>query len=115
MPIWWQKHTTETKMWQDILNIVISNGIFAILFVLLLAYLLKDGSKREKKYSDTIENLGTNLNKALDVKQEVEENNEKLNKNTHIIKKVRSDVKSVKKDVKEIKQILSPKEKNEKV
>ena len=102
-------------MWQEILNIVISNGIFAVLFVLLLAYLLKDGSKREQKYSDTIQNLGENLNKALDVKEEIDAQNTELSKNNHIIKKVRSDVKSVKKDVKEIKQILSPKEKHEKV
>ena len=102
-------------MWQEILNIVISNGIFAILFVLLLSYLLKDSSKREQKYSNTIEQFATNLNKALDVKEEIKDQNLQLEKNTHIIKKVHKEVKSVKKDVKEIKQILVPKEKNEKV
>lgn len=102
-------------MWQEILNIVISNGIFAILFVLLLSYLLKDSSKREQKYSNTIEQFATNLNKALDVKEEIKDQNLQLEKNTHIIKKVHREVKSVKKDVKEIKQILVPKEKNEKV
>ena len=48
-------------MWQDIINIVISNGIFATLFVGLLMYLLKDSSKREKKYTDTISSLNKNL------------------------------------------------------
>ena len=110
-------------MWQEILNIVISNGIFATLFVLLLAYLLKDSSKREQKYSDTIKNLSDNLDKALnleneseEIKEQISKTSEKLDKNTHIIKRVKSDVKSVKKDVKEIKQILTPKDKkNEKI
>ncbi|MBO4412973.1 MAG: hypothetical protein J5779_03060 [Clostridia bacterium] len=102
-------------MWQEILNIVISNGIFATLFVLLLGYLLKDSSKREQKYSDAIESLADKLNKAMDIKTMFKDQKDGIEKNTHIIKKVRSDVKSVKKDVKEIKQILSPKEKNEEI
>ena len=54
-------------MWEDILNIVISNGIFATLFVGLLLYLLKDSSKREDKYTNTINSLNENLYSALDI------------------------------------------------
>ena len=36
-------------MWNDIINIAISNGIFAALFVSLLVYALKDGNVREKR------------------------------------------------------------------
>ena len=101
-------------MWQEILNIVISNGIFAVLFVLLLSYLLKDSSKREKKYTDVIENLGKNLSEALDLKNETEkiseqidETNDKLDEHSHLIKKVQDEVKVVKKDVKAIKKIIT--------
>ena len=42
-------------MWQDILNIIISNGIFAILFVSLLFIQIKDSKRREEKYQDAID------------------------------------------------------------
>ncbi|MDR1939385.1 MAG: bacteriocin, partial [Clostridiales bacterium] len=32
----------------------VANGIFAVLFVALLLYILKDGRAREQKYQETI-------------------------------------------------------------
>lgn len=100
-------------MWQEILNIVISNGIFAVLFVLLLSYLLKDSARREKKYNDFIENISKNLTQALDLKKQTEDvklsieaTKDKVDENSHLIKKVQDEVKVVKKDVKEIKKII---------
>jgi len=100
-------------MWQDILNIVISNGIFAVLFVLLLGYLLKDSAKREQKYTNFIEYINKNLTQALDlkkdtdeIKQSVEETKDKVDEHSHLIKKVQDEVQVVKKDVKEIKKII---------
>ena len=100
-------------MWQEILNIVISNGIFAVLFVLLLSYLLKDSARREKKYNDFIENISKNLTQALDLKKQTEDvklsievAKDKVDENSHLIKKVQDEVKVVKKDVKEIKKII---------
>ena len=43
-------------MWEEITNLAIQNGLFAVLFLGLLIYLLKDSSKREK-----------NINKLLKV------------------------------------------------
>lgn len=60
-------------MWQDILNIVISNGIFATLFVCLLAYLLKDSAKREDKYTQTINSLNKSVNEIRQANEKVDE------------------------------------------
>ena len=89
-------------MWEDILNIVISNGIFATLFVGLLLYLLKDSSKRENKYTDTINSLNENLNTALDIGEKVDEVKtgvldikEELGENSQEIGKVSSIAKDI--------------------
>ena len=60
-------------MWQDILNIVISNGIFAILFVSLLFIQLKDSKEREEKYQKTIESLSKHFGTLEDIKEDVKE------------------------------------------
>ena len=100
-------------MWQEVLNIIISNGIFAVLFVFLLTYLLKDSSKREKKYTDLINSISQNLNEAINLNENSEkildsakDAQVKLDENNHLIKKVHDEVKVVKKDVKEIKKII---------
>ena len=59
------------NIWNDILSIVVSNGIFAILFVWLFWYQLKDSSKRENKYQDTICQLTSHLKILEDVKQDL--------------------------------------------
>ena len=56
-------------MWQEIVNLAISNGLFAVLFMGLLVYQLRDSRLRENKYQSTIESLG----KALQVIEEVKE------------------------------------------
>ncbi len=58
---------------EDIMSLAISNGLFAVLFVFLLFYQLKDSSKREKKYQETIECLSKHLNVIEDVDKNVEE------------------------------------------
>ena len=60
-------------MWEDILNIIISNGIFAVLFCLLLFYQLKDSKAREEKYQKTIEKLANHLDIVEDIKDELVE------------------------------------------
>lgn len=59
------------EFWNDIISVVISNGIFATLFVFLFFYQLKDSSKREKEYQNTIENLTEHLQTIEEVKREV--------------------------------------------
>ena len=82
-------------MWEDILKIIISNGIFATLFVGLLIYLLKDSSKREDRYTNTIKTLNTNLeivddidNKIDDVKDNIEDIKDVVNDNRDKINSV---------------------------
>lgn len=58
---------------QEIINIVISNGIFATLFVALLFYQLKDSSQREKRYIDTIQKLSKHLDTVEDIKEDIKE------------------------------------------
>ena len=66
-------------MWEQIVNLAISNGLFAVLFLGLLVYQLKDSRGREKRYQETIARLGTALDIVQSVKNDVEEIKEILN------------------------------------
>ena len=66
-------------MWQEIFKLAISNGLFAVLFMGLLIYQLKDSRAREHKYQDTIEKLGKSLEIVKAVKEDVEEIKDRLN------------------------------------
>jgi len=66
-------------MWEQIINLAISNGLFAVLFMGLLVYQLKDSRTRENKYQATIQKLGESLEIVKSVKEDVEEIKEKLN------------------------------------
>lgn len=59
------------ELWKEIISIVVSNGVFAVLFVWLFLYQLKDSAKREKNYQETIDKLTTSLNVLDEVKEEV--------------------------------------------
>ena len=60
-------------MWEQIINLAISNGLFAVLFLALLIYQLRDSRNREKRYQDTIVKLGHALEIVQSVKHDVEE------------------------------------------
>lgn len=60
-------------MWEQIINLAISNGLFAVLFLGLLVYQLKDSRSREQKYQSTIEKLGDSLEIVKQVKEDVED------------------------------------------
>ena len=60
-------------MWQNILDLAIKNGLWAVLFLGLLIYVLKDSNKREKKYQQTIKDLTEHLGIVHDIKKEVEQ------------------------------------------
>ncbi len=66
-------------MWEQIVNLAISNGLFAVLFLGLLVYQLKDSRSREKRYQETIARLGNALDIVQSVKNDVEEIKEILN------------------------------------
>ncbi len=60
-------------MWEKVINLAIGNGLWAVLFLMLLVFVLKDSKTREQKYQDTIENLGNALQVVHDVKEDVED------------------------------------------
>ena len=66
------------SIWNEIVSIVISNGVFAILFVCLFCYQLKDSAKREVKYQQTIEQLSASLQTLDEVKSDLAEINDYL-------------------------------------
>ncbi len=58
-------------MWENIIEAAASNGLWALLFVGLLTYLLQDSKKREEKYTKTIEGLSDCLKTVEEIKTDV--------------------------------------------
>ena len=58
--------------WSELLKSIISYGVFAMLFVFLFFYQLKDSAKREESYREPIEALADSLQVISDVKTQVE-------------------------------------------
>lgn len=59
--------------WSELIKIIVSYGVFAMLFVFLFFYQLKDSSKREEAYRQTIEKLTTHLDSINEVKEEIDQ------------------------------------------
>ena len=57
--------------WSELIKIVVSNGIFAMLFVFLFFYQLKDSAAREDQYQTTIKDLTKHLEVIEEVKEQV--------------------------------------------
>ena len=77
-------------MWEEIVNLAIQNGLFAVLFLGLFIFTLRDSAKREKKYQQTIENLNKNLDSALDIEEELKQTQEDIKEIKNIVSKTRS-------------------------
>ena len=76
-------------MWEQIVNLAISNGLFAVLFLGLLVYQLKDSRTREQKYQMTIEKLGNSIEIVKQVKEDVEDIKDKINQKKIVFRKVK--------------------------
>ena len=48
-------------MWEKVVELAMSDGLWALLFCVLLIFELKDSRAREKKYQNTITNLSQDL------------------------------------------------------
>ncbi len=59
--------------WSEFIKNVVSYGIFAMLFVFLFFYQLKDSAKREESYRETIETLAASLSVLSDLRDQVSE------------------------------------------
>lgn len=60
-------------MWEKIVNLAISNGLWAVLFLGLFIFVIKDSAEREKKYQQTINDLTEHLGVVKDIKDDVDE------------------------------------------
>jgi hypothetical protein len=60
-------------MWDEIFQILLSNGVWAVLFVSLLVYQLKDSAKREEKYQKTIELLTEKYDVLEEIKTDIDD------------------------------------------
>lgn len=57
----------------EILMMVAKSGIFALLFVILLFYVLKDSKARENNYQKVVNQLTEELGAVIEIKQDVED------------------------------------------
>ncbi len=60
-------------MWDKILELAIGDGLWALLFCVLLIYELKDSRARETKYQSTISSLAKDLEYIKDIDEEIRE------------------------------------------
>lgn len=67
-------------MENEIVKTIASQGAWALLFVWLLFYVLKENSKRENNYQETINKLADNISIIEDIKEDVKEIKTKVNK-----------------------------------
>ena len=58
-------------MWQQIFDLAINNGLWAVLFMGLLIFQLKDSRAREAKYQETIFKLSNTLEKVNKIDENV--------------------------------------------
>ena len=75
-------------MWEQILDLAIKNGLWAVLFLGLFVFVLKDSKQRENKYQQTIKELTQHLGVVNDIKKEVEEVKEVVFKKSKKSKKI---------------------------
>ncbi len=61
---------------QGLVKLVISQGIFAVLFVYLLFYVLKENSKRESNYQEIVNQLS---NYFPSIEEKLDNINRKIN------------------------------------
>ena len=61
------------NFWAELVKIIVSNGIFAMLFVFLFFYQLKDSAKREESYIQTIESLTDHFHVLEQLRDEIHE------------------------------------------
>lgn len=59
--------------WSELIKVVVSNGIFAMLFVYLFFQQLKDSKKREEAYQSTIEELARHLVLIEEIRKDLDE------------------------------------------
>ncbi|MDE7395744.1 MAG: hypothetical protein K2M95_06475 [Clostridiales bacterium] len=59
-------------MWEEVIKLALGNGLWAVLFCVLLLYGLRDGRAREQKYRQTIDVLLERLRDLQCVRDSIE-------------------------------------------
>ncbi len=77
-------------MWEEIVQLAVGNGIFAVMFVYLLMFELKDSRSRENKYQQTIDTLSKNLGAVENISQNVNEMGKDINEIKTEIKQLKT-------------------------
>lgn len=79
-------------MWEQIFDLALNNGLWAVLFLALLVYQLKDSRAREKKYQQTISELNVVLLKVNEIDSNVYKLSENLAEVGSNIKRIENSV-----------------------
>ena len=58
-------------MWDNLLQMAMESGIWAVLFVVLFYKQIKESKTREEKYQSTIEALADKLKMVAEIKEDV--------------------------------------------
>lgn len=74
-------------MWEEVLKMAATNGLWAVLFCVLLVYQLKESKVRESKYQSAIKGLSQNLGIVREIKEDVAEIKQRL----HIKKDIKKE------------------------
>ena len=67
-------------MIDEIMNLAISNGLWAVLFVILFLYQINSSAKRELKYQNVIDKLSNSLGLIKNIDQNVKSVTKDLDK-----------------------------------
>ena len=92
-------------MWEQIFNLALNNGLWAVLFLALLIYQLKDSRTREKKYQQTITELNVTLLKVNEIDANVYKLSENLPEVGSNIKRIEDSVSILTKEKDDEKQV----------
>lgn len=84
-------------MWDEILNLAIKNGLWAVLFLGLFVFVIKDSKNREKKYHQIISDLTEHLGVVTEIKEDVDEIKDVVFKNKKTATKSKKTVKNTQK------------------
>ena len=90
-------------MWSEVFNLAIKNGLWAVLFTGLLVFVIKDSTKRERKYQEIIKELSDSLQIVKDIKNNVDEIKQVVySKKTYSVKKTKKEKVKEQKNEKQI-------------
>lgn len=58
-------------MWEEVIRQAAANGLWAVMFCVLLVHQLKESRAREQRYQETVKSLAKSLSAVEEIKQDV--------------------------------------------